>query len=341
MDFHKNNIRTKLLVSIITIAILLCSSCSSKTKHINRNAEIKKLEYNSEYASTGVKVCALDVNTITTTEEDHRDHKLYLPEFDEPIYITFGLAGADSQAILRLYYDYEPISFLTAESLNYTDEYIFNIADGTRLEIPVYLSSDLGKDDLTHKLMVVVIIDCDRHASEIDNITDLMMYGSTGVFDLSFTEAANRRETTIAESKYSILNADNYGKFSYTSLNFTDGMQDLSSQGFYEPEKIYVKNMGEVCSLNYTVSKFDNKVENALILLTVGYRPIQINNQDYLFINLGDNTTAAGEISFELPDEAGKYDVIGYVVFNPFSYTSMDLCDIPQSNTRFTIVCTD
>lgn len=321
--------------------MLVCPSCSAQKEPAAHNTEIKELEYNSEYASVGTKVCALDVTTTTTTDVDHREHKLYLSEFDEPIYITFGLIGEDSQAVLRLYYDYEPISFLAAGSTDYTDAYVFDIKGGTRLEIPVRLNTGLEKDDLTHKLMVSVVLDCDRHASDASSQTELKMYGSAGVFDLSFSEVANKRETSMVESKYSIVSADDYGKYSYASLNITDAEQDLGAQGFDGPEKIYVKRTGEMCSLNYTVSKFDSKVENALILLTVEHKPIQINNQDYLFIDMRGNTTVAGKMSFELPANVGEYDVIGYVVFDPFSYASMDLSDIPQSSTRFTIMCTN
>ena len=74
------------------------------------------------------------------------------------------------------------------------------------------------------------------------------------------------------------------------------------------------------------------------MFITAGYEQMKLNGQDYLyFTDLPSKKMAAGYCQMETPEEPGRYEIIGYVIPQPFLESG--LSDQHSSESyRFTLV---
>lgn len=321
----------KWLSSIIVVAFCLASfmGCAAKTER-----KVESVEYISPYIVGGNDAYALDVTTDTTSSENHKNRKLFLESLNDPIIATFKQSGADRDIVMRVYYDYSPVAFRVGETGEYSEQYVFHLESGMGLEIPFYLSPEqISEDSNTHKLMVDFIAGYGEFAMAKERQSEF--YGATDLFDLAYTE--DGEQTTILGSKYPLTQAEDYYDYINVNLLLTKDVSGVPQGDVYSPEKCYSATAGNEFKLNYLISNYDTEVESALLIITVGHEPVFINSQEYLWIDMKDRLLACGEVEFDCPDSCGYYDVIGYVVFDPFDFVSMSLRDMPQTSIRFTL----
>ncbi|MDD3415196.1 MAG: hypothetical protein PHY47_14495 [Lachnospiraceae bacterium] len=60
-------------------------------------------------------------------------------------------------------------------------------------------------------------------------------------------------------------------------------------------------------------------MEDALIILSLDMKQIDINNRNYLRFNTEDGNISSGILQIRAPEEPGLYDVTGWIVREPFS----------------------
>jgi hypothetical protein len=77
--------------------------------------------------------------------------------------------------------------------------------------------------------------------------------------------------------------------------------------------------------------------QNCLLFITLNYTPITINGNDYQIIQLdGEKGTANGQITIDTPNTMGLYEVIGYIIHDPFNKLSSS-DNLVKSSYRFTL----
>lgn len=81
-----------------------------------------------------------------------------------------------------------------------------------------------------------------------------------------------------------------------------------------------------------------NNSDSALIITTLNFEQVNINDKYAELIKLdGKEGTANGRINIKVPDTPGKYEVIGYVVHNPFLKYSGG-SNLAYTSHRFTLI---
>ena len=92
----------------------------------------------------------------------------------------------------------------------------------------------------------------------------------------------------------------------------------------------------------YNISNIE--FDSALIILTVGFEQTNINEKIYEVVELNQSNSVFNDsFEFVAPSEPGKYEVIAYLVHDPFK--TMQSTDLSNSTVghsqRFTLEVTD
>lgn len=102
------------------------------------------------------------------------------------------------------------------------------------------------------------------------------------------------------------------------------------------PEKEVHVQSGEELTLQYHAGAYENN--DFLMFVTAGYMQMKLNGQEFLYFSgLPAKKMAAGYCQMETPKEPGKYEVIGYVIPEPFLEESVSGQRSLESY-RFTLV---
>lgn len=98
-------------------------------------------------------------------------------------------------------------------------------------------------------------------------------------------------------------------------------------------DEITVK-ANENVELYYHAGGYES-TENMIIFLEVGMKQQNINNQEYIYVQGENKKISYGKINFNAPCEIGKYEVIGWIINNP--YNPEEKLSELQSTFRFTL----
>ena len=102
------------------------------------------------------------------------------------------------------------------------------------------------------------------------------------------------------------------------------------------PDKEVHVQSGEKLTIQYHAGAYDDN--DFLMFVTCGYEQMKLNDKDYLyFSDLPDKQLAAGYCQMETPTEPGRYEVIGYVIPEPFLEDGIS-SQHPDESYRFTLV---
>jgi len=279
----------------------------------------------------------IDVYNNNSNRNLKSQNLLLVSDVSTPIYFEFSQIGSSSKVIMNVFYDYNQVTFKVADK-DYSDNYIFNIINGNKIKIPVYLKNAvLQNDDKIHKLFVTFTSSPDRHALDYDLPTDF--FGINGVYDIVYTLDYKNEVYRNFNNKNIIVPDNNFEKNSGNLILNTDyenTEQNSSNGGILKPKVSLESSEGTPLKLMYNFSKLNS--ENCLLLITIGFAPTTINGNDYYqLIKLdGDNGTANGSIEVTTPDKSGLYEIIGYIVHNPFN-KQQTADNLVKTSYRFTL----
>lgn len=269
-----------------------------------------------------------------TTDEMKILNMLYLPD-GETVNLEFGVAGSSPTVIMRLYYDYQQIDFKLAKEETYIHEYVFKMEDGTKTKIPVLLEQDkIISDNKIHKLLITFTTGYHQKAMDFDRVTD--EYGISLIYDVVST-LEHDGEVYIPFEYEAIMPEHNFDKnISNLVFNFDyENSEQFSSGGIRNPLPKFEAERGTSLPMMYNIMK--NGADSALLLLTLNYNQINIDGEAYKLIHLdGKEGTANGEINFDVPNETGDYDIIGYVFLRPFEKIG-EGSNMVYTSPRFTL----
>lgn len=319
---------------LILFTILLLASCSNPT---NDYASIEIKNYKPSIAGYLVSYL-IDASTKNSPDKFKANNLLYVPN-DEVIKISYGNldeSGGDHSIIMKVFYDYQMIDFKLADTDTYASEYTFNLESGKKIDIPILLDEDSIKfDQNIHKLLVTFSTGYHQNASDFDSVTD--EYGINAVFDV--VHNLDYKNKTMPYSYNYLLPEDNFEQ-NYGKLIFNTDYENVTPKGDFggilNPTPFLNVKRSSSLDLMYNIGK--NGSDNALLIMTFNFEQVNINDKYAELIKLdGKEGTANGKISIKVPDAAGKYEVIGYVVHNPFDKYSGG-SNMAYTSYRFTLI---
>ena len=315
----------KIFYSLLVITMLFgCEN--NQLNNINQNNTVE-LE-NADMSSYTIDMSYNDLKT---------DYSIEIKDSNTPIEINFTSVGKDRQVSLLLFYDYEQIPFKTTYDGQSFDNYSFDIRDGESKNITVYLPEEvLTYDDSLHKLMISFVGGSDINASSLDGIAS-EFYGVHKVLDLVYSNSKTSNAFTNLPSLEQPLNYYDFNSLQLI-LNMDYENEFQKDRIIKSPEKEIDVKAGETIELMYNISNLMD-YEDALLITTIGLMQTPINDSVYKWVDLEEHKTSNGKISITAPTELGKYDVISYIIYDPFNPLSNDLIDktIVYTNPRFTL----
>lgn len=311
---------------------------------ISNTSKVNVSSYKSPYGfTTGF---GLKATTEDTLPEMLKEFLLNYSDFDKPITLTFNNTQTEKEreVILTLYLDYKQINFKVTDN-KYSNEYVFNIDGSQQIELPVYLDKTLvPNDDKYHKLMISFVTGYDKKAYQFEKVEN--QYGITCSYDIIFNKSALNSQ--IDDIKDYIKNnyPDNYFEFQSEPIILNTDYNNKAQKkdkdfGISLPNNLVTISKGNALDLMYNITNYNN-FKNALLVITVDYKQEKINNDDCYIMTLGENGVYNGKISLSMPNQTGYYEVIGYVIYNPYEKISTDLGNSKVNTSyRFTVNITD
>lgn len=319
---------------ILTILLSLVSCSYDQAKNKNKEGTvISPYEPINSHEGTTFGFSAM---TDSTSEAGRIDSNLVIEDLNEPITINFGQVGKDRKVIMHVYYDFLPVNFKVGSEGNFDNNFKFELKDRTEIGITLLLDPDINMDNQAHKIMFEFTPGYDEYA--MDKLDSAYKPSISNLYQLHFGEYIEFPK--IPQSNYPLDTPNNYYDHSFAGLMLNTDISNLSAKeysGVATPEKYYSVSPNKEFNLNYVITNISQPAKTALIYLTVGNQVVDINNQNYIWVDLKNSSMTVGVLTFNTPREVGLHDVIGHIVYDPFETLSHPEQSLPQSSVRFTI----
>lgn len=281
-------------------------------------------------------VFGISVSSLSSREVGRIGKNIILENISEPINLRFDQTGRNREMLLQIYYDYQSVNFRVDDGPLYQNSYLFSIRDGEEINLTIYLDPKIEVDDKYHRLIFIIIPSYNEHAKDKEN--PVYQGSIVRMYQLQFDSL--KEDGECPESLFPLTKPEQIYPHKSIPLMLNTDISNLSLDSFSglkNPSSYYMLEPGSIFKLNYIITNTTPPSEQALIFLTIGGNAVQINGQDYLLIDLGDGAMSVGEITVTVPQEEGLYDVIGYVVYNPFSPLENGIRSFPKPSIRFTV----
>lgn len=297
---------------------LILSGCShSTTINDNQSQHIVAGNENGYY---------LDVFSITSKDKE-RTGIVELSSFDEELFARIENVGQDRTLALQVYIDYQQVP-IKVDGIEY-DSYFIEADKNYAQTITFNISSDVETSQ-NHKMTVVLVAGADVITSqETFELTD--QYTIALDYILSFSS-----QNTIMQSEYS------YTELEPTTIQSSGIMlnTDFSEEERNRlPERQISVTAGESFNLRLSLGGYKD-VSEVAVIISIGLMQAKINESDYIVCQTQDGAYSRGTIQLSAPDIPGLYEVMGFVVKNPFSSEISEWipCD---TSYRFTLEVLD
>ncbi|TYQ13116.1 UNVERIFIED_CONTAM: hypothetical protein Cloal_4174 [Acetivibrio alkalicellulosi] len=330
---HNNKkliIFTVLIVAITTIALAIyVNNDTLPSKNIPKDnvsySSISQDDIESMFQSGYV----LFVGNDNFCETSHST--IYIDNLKDELQVDFtNMSGKNekSKFILKIFYDYKEINFKVGDGI-FNNEYEFSLDDSTKISLSVYLSDEVQKDDKSHKLLVSVLAAPQKHAKEIDAMTNF--YGTTYAYDVVFSEG-NKKFFT--EHKFDKPMKEY--KCQYQGLMINIDFDNFSEKEVYFPPTFITSKTSEKIQLAYRMGNYSG-IEEYLMIILLDWKQCYFDDKPYKLLRIADSKIGYGTFDIIAPDKPGLYEIVGYVVPAPFE--DKGLYDYRQIDTsyRFTL----
>lgn len=274
---------------------------------------------NDNYFEGYDTVYTVGVSNRNSDAELNSNQQLAVTDLSEPFNFYFKNEGKDRKMVMTVYYNYEQVDFKLNLDENYTNQYVFDVKDGEVIEETLYLDSKINVNDCMNKLMISFVSGYDTHQSDLDTYPT-NEYGITTIYDLFFTNNFEEGNDKVdAASSEPIIPKNVFQDFVSEPLIINmDYENKLQNQKLISvPEKNLQVQPNEKVNLMYNISNSESNL--ALMILTVGFEQVKINNKYYEVIELNESNSVFNDsFDFVAPSEVGKYEVIAYLIYDPF-----------------------
>lgn len=234
-------------------------------------------------------------------------------------------AGDDRQFAVYFFLDYEQIPVLI-DGIEY-DQYFINVEGNYSNKIDFCLVTE-PESEIQHKFTAILTAYSDVFMAEQENIS----YSSKDSIILNYDlkiEGAEGYSKTLSTATTPELLYDSQGAGILLNC-YTD---ELASK---IPQKEVRVKKGDNLVLQYHAGGYEKN--DFVLMVTAGYQQMHLDGHNFLYFeNLPSRQLAAGYCEMETPNMPGSYEVIGYVIPNPFLEDGVSELH-SQVSYRFTLI---
>ena len=320
--------------------------------------------YELTVLETSQNIFPFDESNMKWLEED-KIIPLRTPQ--DTLYIIFeNVLGMNPQPyqpmretfVLTLFYNYEQIDFRPLNQEHFTTAFFFSLPVGYQVQIPVQLSSDLEVNDYLNALTVAVFATPERHTLDRgayfwrENAWGGYGLNERGIgivhnFMISYGDA---RIKSLPHTAHELVEVDafvgiGFGNEDTTSL---EGQIASTRSPIYlsSGETLEMRFIGNVGSFDTFdgdewLEESDPPLESYLFVALVNWQQAEINGAPYLLIAAPDvRMSHAGSFHVQIPEEAGLYEVVVFLIANPTEPNShgFNRNVHPRISQRFTVI---
>lgn len=223
---------------------------------------------------------------------------------DTVLYASIQNAGKNRYMQLTGYLDYQeiPLTFLSEE---YNPDNIY-LEDGDNIIIPFKLNADITSNK-NHKFLISLFWGTDLHESDTKLQTN--NYSLSYDFFIQNSQAVDYQLNIKPNLSYTLCNLD------FPSIMINTDFNENADGVKLPPSEISAK-AGSTVNLAYRIGQIGT-ADSQLLIVTLNYHQIKINNADYLLVDTEASKTAYGTLSFTAPSEKGLYEICSLVVPDP------------------------
>ncbi|MEI3614624.1 hypothetical protein [Pseudogracilibacillus sp. SO30301A] len=283
----------------------------------------------NEYPELGAGFSMKVSNENIKTDSDIIDFFIMESPQDE-LTIFFENFYTNSEFVLNLFYDYQQIDF-KVDGHKKTTNYFFELNENESISIPVILPKTIKADKSPHKLLVSIVVAPYYHEKDLKLNSD--HYGIVMDYEIEY-DGYNSSESFSQKPE---INQPELIDLPFASaLMINDDLNMNAKVANNPPHSLSVKPNEEV-TLAYRAGPEENATNYLLTVLIDWKQTLINNNEPFQIINIPDsNKVGYGTFTFIAPNDPGDYELIAYLIPEPFTRKSDDLFSI-SSSTRFTL----
>lgn len=311
---HKNTM--KRIISYLLLSLfffIMITGCSSSSSTQN-NFEHIRPEYETAFY--------FDLFTAAS-KDSPRNGIIELQNYDDDICFQVENAGKERQLAVQIFIDCKLMPIII-DGIEYET---FTIDSGEALsEVYSFKLAEPLDTNTNHSMLAILIADTDTSTSQADfEVTD--QYSIALDHILMFGE-----DLPMAQADYGYEEVGLVTEYQSTGLLLNT---DIENNTRSVPERQITVHPGEEFSLQYQVGGYPD-CEEVAVIITIGLKQAQINNQDYILCQVKDGELVHGVANLKAPLEAGEYEIMGWAVKDPFGTDKSEYIPLDAAY-RFTL----
>jgi len=354
----KNNyVKNIFLISVIIYAVVFLTSCDNQEHQtddfINKNRLVTSIaemdfditlrELPSSDIGQGIALGAFPglENTLDETCPDGCWGSFIL-ETPQDI-LTVNVMNYNSVKVnfmLKLFYNYEEVSFKILGSDDFKTEFLFALDAGIDADIHLQLEDNLEINEYLNKLTVSLFSMPEYYAGlasweRVDDMSNMVIN-----FELSYGfDTPNLLQLESSTLQVQTLLTD----VGWFGVNIIDSVNLNDPDDIIFPSNLIHGNPGEVLELGFLTDLSDSTeelLESYLLLALLDWQQIDINDSAYLFVLIDDNPESFvnyGRFFVTLPEEPGRYELILVGIPNPTALNTQANYFPLETSQRITI----
>ncbi len=282
-----------LLLSLFSLIMIAGCSSSSSTQ--------SSLEHLQPGYATGYY---FDVFT-PASKDSPRNGIIELQNYNDEICFQIENAGQERQLGVQIFIDCKLASIIIDD----TEYETFTIDAGESLsKIYSFKLAEPLDTNTNHSMVAILIAGADIYTAQAEfEMTDRYSIALDHVLMFG-------KDLPMAQADYDYEEVGLVTEYQSTGLLLNT---DIKNNTRAIPERELTVHPEEAFSLQYQVGGYED-CEEVAIIITIGLKQAKINNQDYILCQVKDGELIHGVADLKAPTEAGKYEIMGWAVKDPF-----------------------
>lgn len=284
-------------------------SLESTTECITESMMAEEVEFDYDDVMDGMKyLCSWNKEGICLNlkgAETINDYYVLMPENGVVTFEVESGGNEYTELTVQILLDYEQVPIKIDGEIY--DKYTFSTNGNISLTKSFEFVQEVDTN-VNHQLTLILTRDSEKHAGDVPKNSGRMT-GQVGAIN------------AVLVFGYDNELCDFNKQYEQTSLceDVFDGIWFSQEEGELRravPKNVYAK-CGEEVTLFYDVGGYE-KYNEVLFFCCIDCEQWEINGKKYLMCNTPNGNIAHGICTFKAPDKIGRYDVMGYMVTNPF-----------------------
>lgn len=264
---------------------------------------------------------------VANDTEPSENGVVLLDSIDDTLNIQFAnLTEHTSEYVLKVFLDYAEVDFFIEDVLR--NSYIFQVEAGESVILPIHLEPS-NEFNSSHMLTVGIFTAPQKHAKQINLMSN--SYGVVLTYEI-IPRKSSRGELRSVDYK----DASDYLRVDYQGIMLNTDFSPLDDAQVYFPPIDIIASPEEKITLAYRAGNYDNS-GGILISVLVNWSQQPLDGVPYLYVKSKSGYISFGEIEIKAPPEPGEYEVVAFVVNQPFEHKNAETFHMHDTAYRFTL----